>query len=120
MTPESFELKVTIPGDARLLGAIRQLAAHAGEYAGLSPEARGDLAGHVERAAEAAVAASGTTREAVDVAFVGHSAGLDVIITCVAAPAAPTPASTTGTPLSVDWTRDSTRHTCRIRHRTSG
>lgn len=119
MTPESFELKVTIPGDARLVGAIRQLAAHAGEYAGLSPDARGDLAGHVERAAETAVAASGSERESVDVEFLGHSGGLDVVISCAADPATPTPASTSGAPLSVDWTTDSTRHTCRIRHRHS-
>lgn len=35
MSPESFNFKVTVPGDDRLVGVVRDLCAHAASYAKL-------------------------------------------------------------------------------------
>ena len=51
MSPESFNFTVTVPGDARLVGVVRDLCAHAVGYAKL-PEAAG--ASLCERVAAAA------------------------------------------------------------------
>ena len=40
MSPESFNFTVTVPGDARLVGVVRDLCTHAVGYARL-PEAAG-------------------------------------------------------------------------------
>ena len=50
MTPTSFAFTLTMPGDERFVGAIRQLAAQAASYAQLPAEAGEVLAGHVEQA----------------------------------------------------------------------
>lgn len=36
MSPESFNFKVTVPADDRLLGVVRDLCAHAASYAKLA------------------------------------------------------------------------------------
>ena len=51
MSPESCKVTVTVPGDARLVGVVRDLCAHAVGYAKL-PEAAG--AALCERVAAAA------------------------------------------------------------------
>jgi hypothetical protein len=51
VSPESFNFTVTVPGDARLVGVVRDLCAHAVGYARL-PEAAG--AALCERVAAAA------------------------------------------------------------------
>jgi hypothetical protein len=56
MTPTDFTFLLTMPGDARLIGAVRQLATQAAGYAQLTPDAAEGLAGHVERATQAAIA----------------------------------------------------------------
>jgi hypothetical protein len=58
VSPESFNFTVTVPGDARLVGVVRDLCAHAVGYARL-PEATGvALCERVAAAAADAVAAN--------------------------------------------------------------
>jgi hypothetical protein len=39
MTPQSFEFRLSMPGDARLVGAVRDLTTHAAAYARFPAEA---------------------------------------------------------------------------------
>jgi hypothetical protein len=117
MTPTSFEFTVTMPGDPRLLGAVRQLAAHAAGYAQLTAEAGAALAGHVERAAEAAVEASRTRHGPIELRFSGDDRAVNVHIACEAAHASKAPPSSRGEGVSVDWTTNGSHHLCHIRHR---
>ena len=52
MTPNSFEFTVTLPGDARFLGAVRHLATQAADYAQLPSDTGAELAAEVARAAQ--------------------------------------------------------------------
>lgn len=52
MSPESFNFTVTLPGDHRLVGVVRDLCAHAVGYAKLSDAAG---AAFCDRVADAAV-----------------------------------------------------------------
>ncbi|MCC7033025.1 MAG: hypothetical protein IT179_09360 [Acidobacteria bacterium] len=52
MSPESFNFKVTVPADDRLVGVVRDLCAHAASYAKLA-EADGDA--FCDRVAAAAI-----------------------------------------------------------------
>lgn len=61
MSPESFHFTVTLPGDDRLVGVVRDLCAHAVGYAKM-PEAAG--ASFCDRVAEAAVQAVATQPKA--------------------------------------------------------
>ncbi|MCC7126902.1 MAG: hypothetical protein IT178_18785 [Acidobacteria bacterium] len=56
MSPDSFHFTVTVPGDPRLVGVVRDLCAHAAGYARLSSEAAAALAARVSAAAEEATA----------------------------------------------------------------
>ena len=53
MTPTSFEFTLTLPGDARLVDAVKGLTAHAAGYALLGDSAREGLAGQVAAATQA-------------------------------------------------------------------
>jgi hypothetical protein len=117
MTPTSFEFTLTMPGDRRLVGAVRQLAAHAAGYAQLTAEAGAALAGHVERAAEAAVEASRTKPGPIELRFSGDDTAINVHIVCEAAHAPKAPPSSRGEGVSVEWTMNGSRHVCHIRHR---
>ena len=117
MTPTSFAFTLTMPGDLRLVGAVRQLAAQAAGYAQLPADASAALAGHVERAAEAAVEALGTRHAPIELRFSGDETALNVHIACEAsqAPAPSQAAHDNG--VTVDWTSHGSRHLCHIRHR---
>ena len=117
MTPTSFEFTLTVPGDPRLVGAVRQLAAHAAGYAQLTAEAGAALAGHVERAAEAAVAVNRTKHGPIEVRFSGGEGAVNVHIACEAAHGSGTPPSSRGEGGSVEWSTNGSRHLCHIRHR---
>jgi hypothetical protein len=56
VSPESFNFTVTVPGDARLVGVVRDLCAHAVGYAKLPEPVGVALCDRVSEAAEAAVA----------------------------------------------------------------
>jgi hypothetical protein len=58
VSPESFNFTVTVPGDARLVGVVRDLCAHAVGYAKLPEAAGASLCERVSAAAAEAVAAN--------------------------------------------------------------
>jgi hypothetical protein len=117
MTPTSFEFTVTMPGDARFVGAVRQLAAHAAGYAQLTAEAGAVLAGHVERAAEAAVEVCQTRHAPIELRFSGDDTAINVHIVCDAGHGSTAPRSSRGEGVTVEWTTNGSRHRCHIRQR---
>lgn len=56
MSPESFNFTVTLPGDHRLVGVVRDLCAHAVDYAKLPEDAGASFCDRVAEAALQAVA----------------------------------------------------------------
>ena len=56
MSPESFNFTVTLPGDDRLVGVVRDLCAHAVGYARLPEDAGASFCNRVAEAALQAVA----------------------------------------------------------------
>jgi hypothetical protein len=120
MTPNEFDFTLQMPGDERLLGAIRQLTAHAAGYAQLSTEAGELLAVHVQRATEAAIAASKVQRGPIEFRFYRDGDALVVAFSCDASPAAKPPRSVADAGVTVDWTVEGNRHTCRIRQPQAG
>jgi hypothetical protein len=115
MTPTDFEFTVVLPGDARLVAAVRQLAMQAAGYAQLSAMAAERLAGHVEQATYEAIAATRVQTAQIELRFSGDGSAVAVQISCEAAPAARPPESTTNDGLTVDWRIAGERHTCHIR-----
>ena len=115
MTPNSFEFTLTLPGDLRLLGAVRQLANQAADYAQLAPESRTELAAEVERAAGAAIgqAAGGP----IEIVFSGTDTAVTVTISCSSSADAPHPTSSAAEGISVEWTNARGRRICHIRQR---
>jgi hypothetical protein len=121
MTPTSFEFTLTLPGDARLVDAVRGLTAHAAGYALLGDSARDGLASQVAAATQTAIAAARGSEAPIDVRFTGDDQAITVVISCEAQAAAPRPRSTTATTdeVSVDWETEGSRHVCHIRRRIS-
>ena len=113
MTPNSFEFSLTMPGDSRLVGAIRGLTAHAAGYVHLAREIADGLADEVARATEAAIASTDTQSAPIDVRFAGNDAAVLITISCPARGSTPISSSADG--VSVEWTSDGRRHTCQIR-----
>src|SRR5688500_6046987 len=103
MTPTAFEFTVTMRGDVRLVGAIRQLAEHAAGYVKLSADAGAGLATAVELAATAAIASAEVPPAEIEVRFSGAEDAVKVQISCDAAAAAAMPRSTSDNGISVDW-----------------
>jgi hypothetical protein len=54
--PDSFSFTLTLPGDARLMGVVRDLCAHAVAYAGVGDSLGGPFCARVTAAAERVVA----------------------------------------------------------------
>jgi hypothetical protein len=103
MTPTDFEFTLTMPGDARLVAAVRQLAAQAAGYAQLTADAAEGLAGHVERATQAAIATNGVPTT-IHLRFSGEPAA-----------AVPLPRSSSIGDVLIEWSSEGARRTCRIR-----
>ena len=82
MTPTSFAFTLTMPGDERFVGAIRLLAAQAASYAQLPADAGEALAGQVQQATEAAIAATGSAAAPIEFTFSGDDARVTVEIGC--------------------------------------
>ena len=118
MTPTSFEFTVSLPGDARLLGAVKGLTAHAAGYAQLGDSARGEFASQVAAATEAAMAAA-PNGSPIDLRFTGAEEALTVVISCQASASVPRSTSTSAADLTIDWATDGSRHVCHIRQRIS-
>ena len=115
MTPTDFEFTVTMPGDVRLIGAVRQLAAQAADYAQLNAEAGEGLAGHVERATQTAIASAVAQHAPVHVRFTANQGAVDVFVSYDAAASAATPPDSSAGGVTVDWTAEGSRRTCHIR-----
>lgn len=116
MTPTSFDFTVTLPCDARLLGAVRQLAAQAAGYAQLTADAGEGLAHQVERAAALALEGPAVDASPVELRFWGEPDAVGVYIVCAWQVARPADAVTIEG-LSVVWHVEGTRHTCHISQR---
>lgn len=114
MTPTAFEFTVTMPGDDRLVSAIRHLTAHAAGYAQLDGAAGEELAREVQDASDVAVAAAAAT---IDYRFNGNAETLTVVVSFDARPGTATPATIASKAASVEWRADGPRHTCQIRQR---
>ena len=117
MTPTEFDFTVKMPGDSRLVAAIRQLTTHAAGYAQLAASDSEQLAQQVEHATETAIAASKAQTALIEFRFTADTEALVVVFACDVAAAAPRPASTHAGTVTVDWTADGSRHICRIRQR---
>ena len=119
MTPTSFEFTLTLPGDARLVEAVKGLTVHAAGYAQLGDSAREGLAGQVAAATEAAMAVTSNGGAPIDLRFTRDDEGVTVVVSVHANQSAPRPASTSTGDITVDWVSEGSRHVCHIRHRIS-
>lgn len=77
MSPQSFHITVTVPGDPRLIGVVRDLCAHAVGYAKVAEAAGASLC---ERAAQAARRAA-ADRPGVPCALAIECAGGELRVT---------------------------------------
>ena len=116
MTPNSFEFIVTLPGDARFLGTVRQLATQTADYAQLSPETGVELAAEVGRAADTAMAIEAAGAP-IEIVFAGTDTAVTVTLSCASVAAAPGARTLSPDGISVEWTSDRGRHVCHIRQR---
>jgi hypothetical protein len=116
MDSTAFEFSLRLPGDARLVGAVRDLTAHAATYARLEPSAADGLADQVLAATEAAVRASGAQDAPLDFHFVREGGTLTISIGVDAAVPAAWPPSARED-MAVDSARQGTRDTCLITQR---
>jgi hypothetical protein len=114
MTPTAFDFTLKMPGDSRLIGAVRQLTEHAADYAKLTPDAGAALAGHVQRATEQAISAAKTPSALIEYRFSADADAIMVAFWTDAAAPSPRP-SFTADDVTVDWTMEGSRHICRIR-----
>jgi hypothetical protein len=80
MTPQSFEFTLSMPGDARLVGAVRDLTTHAAGYAQLPAESAQALVAQVASATEAAIAATDSSAVPIDLRFTADAARITVTI----------------------------------------
>lgn len=118
MDATSFEFSMTMPGDPRLVVAVRDLAAHAAGYAQAGEAQRTALSEAVAAAAEAAIEATHVKDAPLDIRFVREGATLLVTIACECAGDTPVPPPAAGA-ISIDWARDGARQVCRIRQQLS-
>jgi hypothetical protein len=81
MDPTSFRFVVTMPGDSRLVGVIRDLTAQAGSYAQLAGEVSGAFAQQVADATLSAIAGTGVQDAPIEFRFFRSTDILRVTIT---------------------------------------
>ncbi len=116
MDATSFHFTMTIPGDERLVGAVRDLAMHAAKYAQLSDPDIREFVDDVLSAATAASAAGGANG-VMQFRFERTADRLDLAIEWEGKPAqAPRDSPSTGS-TSTRWTHDGRRQRCLISHR---
>ena len=120
MTPTEFDFTVKMPGDARLVAAIRQLTAHAAGYAQLTAAAGEQLVEHVERATETAISASRSPSGPIEYRFTADADTIVVMCSCDVAASTPPPAPVATEAVTVEWAKEGTRHVCRISQRLTG
>jgi hypothetical protein len=81
MDPTSFRFLLTMPGDSRLVGAIRELTNQAGAYAKLPTDEAGVFVQRVAAAAESVIAATGLQDAPIEFRFYRNADTLRVTIT---------------------------------------
>jgi hypothetical protein len=80
MDPTSFQFVLTVPGDNRLVGAVRDLSAHAGTYAQLSGEVTQSFAARVAEAMQSAIDATGIQDAPIEFRFDRSASSLRVTL----------------------------------------
>jgi hypothetical protein len=81
MEPNSFQFVLTLPGDNRLVGAVRDLSAHAATYAKLSSDVSRSFAGKVADEMQSAIDASGIQDAPIEFRFNATADALLVTLT---------------------------------------
>jgi hypothetical protein len=114
MDASSFRFTMTMPGDARLVGAVRDLTAHAAKYAKLAEEAAAELAAQVAGAAAISIEAIRVKDAPIEFQFARDGERLEVMIACDVDGSNTAPASSSAHGLTVAWSRRGGRQTCRI------
>jgi hypothetical protein len=71
MEPNSFQFVLTLPGDHRLVGAVRDLTAHAATYAKLSSAVSQSFAQKVADEMQSAISATGIQDAPIEFRFNG-------------------------------------------------
>lgn len=80
MEPTSFQFVLTVPGDNRLVGAVRDLSAHAATYAKLSGDMRESFATRVADAMQSAIDATGIQDAPIEFRFARTADALRVTL----------------------------------------
>jgi hypothetical protein len=118
MNASSFHFTMTLPGDRRLVGAIRDLTVHAAKYAQLPDEAAAGLTEQVVSAATAVIEATERQGLPIECRFVCDEGRLEVRLVSEA-PVRDVGELQTNAPagLTVDWSREGARQTCVVAQR---
>ncbi len=117
MNSSSFRFTMTMPGDARLVGAVRALTAHAAKYAKLADKAAAELAEQVAEAAAISIEAIRLKDAPIEFQFARDGERLEVQIVCDVDGSNTPPPSTSAHGVTVDWSRHGGRQTCLIAQR---
>lgn len=80
MDPTSFQFRLTMPGDSRLVGAVRNLSLQAASYAKLTSEAGRAFAQNVTNATESAIESTGVQDAPIEFHFDGAAGTVRVTI----------------------------------------
>jgi hypothetical protein len=117
MDATSFQFTMTIPGDERLVGAVRDLTMHAAKYAQLSDDDVRTLVDDVLSAAAVSAPAAGSVNGMVVFRFDRTADRLDVTIEWEGRTPTPPLGSRSSGSTSIQWTHDGRRQRCLISHR---
>ncbi len=114
MDATSFQFTMTIPGDERLVGAVRDVTMHAAKYAQLSHRDIRTLVDDVLAATAVSASAAGGANGMVEFRFERTADRLDVAIEWEGrAPSTPRGSRASGS-TSTHWTHDGRRQRCLI------
>lgn len=80
MEPHSFQFVLTLPGDHRLVGAVRDLTAHAATYAKLSGDVSQSFANKVADEMQSAIDTTGIHDAPIEFRFNGTADALLVTL----------------------------------------
>jgi hypothetical protein len=81
MLPTSFQFVMSMPGDTRLVAAVRDLTAHAATYANCAADVSQRFAQQVAEATESAIGATGIQDAPIEFQFHGDARVVRVTIT---------------------------------------
>jgi hypothetical protein len=81
MHPTSFQFVLSMPGDSRLVPAVRDLTAHAATYANLAADVTERFAQKVAEVTESAIDATGMHDTPIEFRFDGDTRAVRVTIT---------------------------------------